>query len=207
MDCGRTPSKPGLKHGLIKPSSKGSPPNTGQPYPPSLDDEEDPGEGGSGPRGPSGNNPSEQNSSHKSKDKSKSHHHSHSHKKQKKGEVYGIVRRKGEKNPLKWGLQFEEGLLDHKALRYAHELPPRDKAEYKVWKKRVMGEHKERMERRKEREKDRRERVKEEKRGGGKGKGREVSEGSAEGSGKGEAGKMGLFGLKLFNIVVKKNEK
>ncbi|KUJ09425.1 uncharacterized protein LY89DRAFT_741136 [Mollisia scopiformis] len=57
------------------------------------------------------------------------------------GQVYGLARRKGEKNPLKWGLSFEEGLLGHKALEGSRSLPPRDRDEYKVWKQEIMADY------------------------------------------------------------------
>ncbi|KAF4637762.1 hypothetical protein G7Y89_g318 [Cudoniella acicularis] len=46
---------------------------------------------------------------------------------ERKGKVHGIVRKKGEKNPLKWGLSFDDDLKGHPKLENAEPLPPTKK--------------------------------------------------------------------------------
>jgi len=58
----------------------------------------------------------------------------------KRGPVYGLARRKGERNPKNYGLEFDSKYLGHPALAGSHELPPvNDKCEYEKWKKKVFG--------------------------------------------------------------------
>jgi len=41
-----------------------------------------------------------------------------------KGKIHGLARRKGEKNPMKYGISFDASLLSHPRMANTEKLPP-----------------------------------------------------------------------------------